>query len=474
MVPSHIEVVAALPLTANGKVDRRTLALYRPSPVHGAHHDDSLTDQPDDVLERELCALWATGLGVPRVGRAASFYELGADSLIMARMAGRLREKLAAEPYLLSEVPFDTLLRQLVNQPTVAALAAFVRARSDAPRGTDATPLEDAGEQSGRRSATSNGVLIPFGGGNRGPLRVVFHAGLGTMDCFRPLLAELAAQQAGPVLGIAIADAERYCALPSKQVVERVADDYAERLIHEGKGSVQLIGYCLGGLFATEVARRLSERGVLVEDLVLVSSHPVVFDVEDDLMIEVLFVPNLHVTLQQAGFGSVEGDELVRGLMQVIERHGGRVPAGSLATIGGDAALESVAALFRGMMALSRPERFAAYVRALAEVTGEAMPVEMALGLFEAFRQSFRAARFTPMPFVGDLRFLRPTGASGFAPGMDRTTLEFWRTACLGDVSVIDIEGNHFSCIDEQHARRVAELIAAPLVERQRRSTQPE
>ncbi|STU54367.1 enterobactin synthase subunit F [Klebsiella pneumoniae subsp. ozaenae] len=110
----------------------------------------------------------------------------------------------------------------------------------------------------GLRAAT---VFCCRWGGSEGPLRVVFHAGLGTMDCFRPMLAELEKDPRGPVIGIVIADTAQYCALSPQQAVERMADDYAQRLLATGHSRFQLIGYCLGGLFAVEVARRLSEQG---------------------------------------------------------------------------------------------------------------------------------------------------------------------------------------------------------------------
>jgi pyochelin synthetase len=463
MVPSHIELVDALPLTGNGKVDRRRLATWRPSFAPSEVMASDMYTVAQDALEESLCTLWGEALGMANIRRSQSFYDLGADSLIMARMAGRLREEWAEPPYQLNELPFDALLRQLVNHPSVEALASFMRART-LDRGEQAEDPAATHEGQGLCVEGSNAMLTLFGGG-KGPLRVVFHAGLGTLDAFRELLAHLSAQAIGPVLGITIADTERYRALDPTETVEHLADDYTERLVATGHERVQLIGYCLGGLFATEVARRLDERGVRVEDLVLVSSHPVVFDVDDDLMIEMLFVSNLHITLEQAGFPAAFSDNWVRGLMQVIEKNQNRVPAGSLAAIGGDPTLDAVGECFRYMASQSREMRFGDYVRAVAKASGEDMPVEMALGLFMVFCHSFRSARFTPPPYAGDIRFLLPSRASGFAPGMDKTTLAFWREACLGEVVVTDIAGNHFSCIEDPNAIQVAELIAEPLRE---------
>ncbi|GAA1880368.1 non-ribosomal peptide synthetase [Streptantibioticus ferralitis] len=451
MLPSHLQIVDALPLTGNGKIDRRTLQGWRPAPVGGIRA--ARADEPADSFEAQLAELWSAALAVGRIGRTESFYDLGADSLIMARMAGRLREELPEA----ADVPFDTLLRQLLNHPTLEALARFLRAR----------PEVSGDAPAGRRADSSNAVLVPFSTGGDGPVRVLFHAGLGTMDCFRPLAKELVAQGLGPVLGVVIDDTEAYTSLDPAEVIERLADDYAERLLAEGHTRFQLIGYCLGGLFAAEVARRLDERGVLVEDLILVSSHPVVIDVEDDVMIEMLFIPNLHISLEQAGFGEVDPDAMVRAFMKVVEGHDGRVPKGALAEVGGDPELDRIAAYFRSLDAHTREERFVQYARAASEATGQEMPAEMVGAMFRVFRQSFLSARFTPAPYAGDLRFLRPHGASGFAPGMDETTLAFWREVCIGDMRVTDIEGNHFSCIEEQNARQVAELIAAPITARE-------
>ncbi|GGX23886.1 non-ribosomal peptide synthetase [Streptomyces noursei] len=442
MIPSHLQVVDALPLTGNGKVDRRALAGWRPTTTDTAPRPADET--PADALESRLTTLWSEALPSGRVGRTDSFYDHGADSLIMARMAGRLREEVPKA----SGIPFDTLLRQLLNHPTIAELAAFLRDRADSP----ADPTM-------RRAATGgNAALMSFSSSGDGPLRVMFHAGLGTMDCYRPLAARLVEQDLGPVLGVVIDDTERYLAQDPATVIERAADDYAERLLTEGHDRLQLIGYCLGGLYATEVARRLEERGVTVEDLVLISSHPVVVDVEDDLMIEILFVPNLHISLAQTGFGDIDADTVVRGFMQVIERNGGKVPPGSLAEVDGPAG-----EFFRRLSSCTREERFAEYARAATEAGGETVPPEMVAGMFRVFRQSFLSARFTPEPYAGDMRFLLPRGASGFAPGMDDTTLAFWRDVCIGDLPVTGIEGNHFSCIEEPNVAHVADLVAAPL-----------
>ena len=454
MIPAQIQSVPAIPLTANGKRDSRAAAQWWIPPAEEAPQEQAAADEAD-ALQRLIADYWAEALGIAGLGLDQDVYDLGADSLIMARMAGRLRQALADEPWSMGDIPFDTLLRHMLNGPTVRALADALR-RREAPGETDSPQADAAADESGRAPG-SNGILLPFGGGEAGPLRVVFHAGLGTMDCFRPLLAELDAQQRGPVMGIVIADTDKYCELPPEQAVSLMADDYARRLLATGQRRFQLIGYCLGGLFAVEVARRLGEQGAEIDDLVLISSHPVPFEVGDDLLIESLFIPNLHITLSGAGFGELSGDALIDGFMQALGQHGGRVPEGALAQLPGEAG-----DFFRRLAAVPIAERFARYAASAAR-DGQQMPGEMALGLFRVFRQSFRAARFTPDAWFGDIRFLLPTEGSGFAPGMDDGTLAFWRRVCLGEVAVTPVAGNHFSCIEAHNARAVAERVGEGL-----------
>lgn len=458
MVPSHLQVVDALPLTGNGKIDRAELVNWRPESTMAPLSMD-IDDEYADEQEAAIAQIWASTLGLRAIGRMQNFYDYGADSLIMAQVAGVLRDKLAEESPTL-DIPFDTLLRQMLNYPTVAELSAFISShrRQAAPEAADA--LSETFQH-----GTSNAVLTPYGGGDEGPLRVVFHAGLGTMNCFRLLLSHLAPQNLGPVVGITVADTDTYCAVDPVDLIEHIADDYAERLVETGHGQMQLIGYCSGGLIAVEVARRLLEMGIEVEDLVLIDSHPVLVDIADDLLMEALFVPNLNISLGMAGFGDVKPEEVIRGFKQIMERHGTNMPAGASGSIGGDAELDKVGALFRTLADLSMRERFNAYVAAVSRVSQDPMPVEMAEGLFLTFCQSFRSARFSPLPYMGDIRFLLAKESTSFLPNMNASTLAFWQDICLGEFTVDDIGGNHLSCIEaEPHAGHLAKVIAASLI----------
>jgi acyl carrier protein len=109
MVPAAFVPLAALPLTVNGKVDRRAL----PAPERRRAAAGETYAPPSTPLEETLAAIWRDLLGVDRVGVRDDFFELGGHSLLATRLASRLRDRLDVE-----------LSAQLVFQaPTIAALA---------------------------------------------------------------------------------------------------------------------------------------------------------------------------------------------------------------------------------------------------------------------------------------------------------------------------------------------------------------
>jgi pyochelin synthetase len=123
MVPSRTHVLDALPLTANGKVDRGALATWlRAAPDPASARKDALP--PRDALEEAIAGLWAEVLGTgEQIGVDQDFFAAGGDSLLATQLIGKVREQVpGAAPH-----GFDVLLRCLIERRTIEALAAAVR-----------------------------------------------------------------------------------------------------------------------------------------------------------------------------------------------------------------------------------------------------------------------------------------------------------------------------------------------------------
>ncbi|MEV5717607.1 non-ribosomal peptide synthase/polyketide synthase [Amycolatopsis mediterranei] len=129
MVPAAFVVLAAMPLTHHGKLDRDAL----PEPdwqaqVRAAH------TAPRTPAERALAEIWADVLGVPDIGVDADFFELGGDSILGARALARIRARFGAE--LSPRVVFDAR--------TIAKLAELLPDGSGAPAGRIEPVAHDA------------------------------------------------------------------------------------------------------------------------------------------------------------------------------------------------------------------------------------------------------------------------------------------------------------------------------------------
>jgi amino acid adenylation domain-containing protein len=112
MVPSHFELLVALPRTANGKLDRRAL----PAPSAPARRGRA----PVGRLERQIAAVWREVLGVAEVGVHDTFFDLGGQSLLLVRVQARLAKGLNRE------IP----ILELFRRPTIHALATYLSQES--------------------------------------------------------------------------------------------------------------------------------------------------------------------------------------------------------------------------------------------------------------------------------------------------------------------------------------------------------
>jgi amino acid adenylation domain-containing protein/FkbM family methyltransferase len=111
MVPAAFVMLESLPLTTNGKLDRRAL----PAPEQAGSTADSYI-APRTEVEEVLAEIWAEVLHVERVGVEDNFFDIGGHSLLATQLLARIRETFAV----------DISLKALFEQPTVAALAVML------------------------------------------------------------------------------------------------------------------------------------------------------------------------------------------------------------------------------------------------------------------------------------------------------------------------------------------------------------
>ena len=126
MVPSHWLLLDALPLTGNGKLDRKAL------PPPDADAWQRPYSAPVGELETRLAEIWASVLDIERVGRHDNFFELGGHSLLAAQASARVELQLG----------IDLALRALFEAADLQAYAALAQAQTPADNDVRLSALE--------------------------------------------------------------------------------------------------------------------------------------------------------------------------------------------------------------------------------------------------------------------------------------------------------------------------------------------
>ncbi|MGW2231703.1 amino acid adenylation domain-containing protein, partial [Streptomyces formicae] len=242
MVPAAFVPLDALPVTGNGKLDRRAL----PVPEYGG-----VGRRPETELEHRLSALFAEALDVPDVGMDDSFFHLGGHSFLVTRLVSRIHAECAAHAGLAG-----LTLQDFFQTPTVAGLAA----RAD-----------------GGTARPGSGVLLPLSTAGGLPPLFCVHPVTGLSWCYGGLAGELTdrpvyglqARRPGEGEAASVWEQERPADLGA------LVDDYLAHLRGvQPHGPYHLLGWSLGGNIAHAMACRLRARGEQVALLALLDSYP--------------------------------------------------------------------------------------------------------------------------------------------------------------------------------------------------------
>ncbi|WP_280469686.1 non-ribosomal peptide synthetase, partial [Nocardia brasiliensis] len=239
MVPAGVLVLDALPLTANGKLDRG--ALPDPELLSASDYRAPRTEREQTVAE-----LFAEILGVGRVGIDDDFFALGGHSLLATRLTSRIRATLGVE------VP----VRVVFDAPTVAQLVP--RLDEGASAGTDFDPV----------------LLLKSSGGQQ-PLWCL-HPGGGLGWFYQQLGGHLPDR---PVYAI---QSRGLDGGPVAESFEAMVADYIDQILAlQHEGPYYLLGWSYGGIVAHALACELTRRGSEVGFLGIMDSKPPVASDDD-------------------------------------------------------------------------------------------------------------------------------------------------------------------------------------------------
>jgi thioesterase domain-containing protein/acyl carrier protein len=228
MVPAAVMVLDALPVTVNGKLDKRAL----PAPEYTAAEYRA----PATAVEEIMADIYARVLGLERVGVDDSFFDLGGDSLSAMRVINAVNTALDA----------DLAVRTVFHAPSVRSLSQQLGRRGGK---AEVVPVEVLKEGTG----VPLFCIHPAGG-----VSWEYRALGGYLDC--------------PIIGIQqILQGQE----AEPRSIRDMAKNYADRIQEvDVAGPYHLLGWSFGGAVAHELAIELQRRGGIIARLILLDARP--------------------------------------------------------------------------------------------------------------------------------------------------------------------------------------------------------
>jgi thioesterase domain-containing protein len=289
MVPSFFVFLDEIPLSPNGKADRRAL----PEADAARRERPQVYVAPRDRVESQLCEVWERLLGVSPVGIKDNFFNLGGHSLLALSLIAEVQKRFGRL------LPLATMF----EEGTVEHLARVVR------------------EQMTPASASPLVAIQP--GGSRRPVFFV-HVGSGNVLCYLDLARHLGDDQ--PFYGLQ--DPSLSGAAPPFESIEEMASAYVRHLrAVQPAGPYVLGGWSFGGLVAFEMACRLTAAGQEVARLAVLDS--VTPEIErrldrprDAATLLAILAAEMHLPVSPSDLRPLDPEERLRVVAERMSRAG--------------------------------------------------------------------------------------------------------------------------------------------------------
>ena len=392
MLPEAIIVLDEIPVTANGKIDRKKL----PS-LSGARQplNKSIVD-PRDHLELQLVNIWENVLGVHPIGVTDNFFDLGGHSLLAVSLMARIRKVMGR----------DLPLFALFQGGTIENLASMLRREVN--------------------STTWPCLVELQASGSKPPLFFAHPAG-GNVLCYLDLARCLGSDR--PFYGFQTPGF--YEEQPLYTNLEDMAAHYikAMRTI-QPEGPYFLGGWSLGGHIAYQMAQRLTAQGQKVSQLLLLDCHARIYKEENvdepfkrDDAIRLAGMFGEDIPLTEDELDRLEGDDRIEYVLK---------KAMDMNLLPPDIEVAQAHYFIR---------MYSTNERALDNYVTKAYP-----GAVTLFKTS---AGLDPHPSDGPER-----GDQSAETTQDRTM--GWGEFARGGVRVIDVAGNHYTIVSRPHVESLA------------------
>lgn len=437
MVPETYIFVESFPLTENGKIDRKALALINKGSVSEIVKNKNTS--PGNDTEKELVDLWCRLLDRSDVGIKDNFFELGGDSLLITKLLNEMHLRFA------SGLTIELTLNHLFEYPTISEIAEFINAN------TSANKVDTCLNQ-------VSPIVSLKPSGDQTPLFLVSDA-RGNPFSYIPLISHISEDQ--PCYGLQVNDPDWYSQKSTE--IKDIAEKYIEAILSiQPDGPYCVGGYCLGGAIAHEIGCQLEKMGKEVQNLLLINSYKLPFIVDDDLVMFYFFCKQTGVELADDNINRITPVllKIIEDMAVILADTGERIPLDDIVKereLGDE--LEDIYYQLKHMEL--KDLLMQGYESGLNTNNKLFRKIDFNKfsQMYKIFKSSvIKAANFKSSLFPGRIDFFRAEGDEIKRPIV-------FKNSENGHLEVHSIEGTHQTCMKEENIEGLAGKINSILSE---------
>ena len=435
MLPSRIYYVESMILTNNGKID-----LKNNFNIMNVENDREIINIDNEIVsetEKEIMKICEKLLETKNLKLDSNFYDFGADSLIIAKIATEVKNTFN------KSISFESLLREIINNSCVRGISNFMNEIS----------MDVVEKDSYVEELVYTKMYKTLDGANNSRLRVLVHGAFGSWENFEYLAMELSQQNVGDILIMGVSNLEKYLDLDTKTLVPVLADMYCKKILELNIKEVQLIGYSFSGVVSLEVARRLLELGVDVVNLSIIEGGTIPESSFDELPLEIIFIYAFNVNLEDLGikktdildkfYTSIDDDKNILSTSNMLNQF----------------TTEEDKNIIIELSSMPQQDRFRKYYSIINTKQEQTLSINSLFDLYKVFKHSIEAQKYNPDLFFGDVDYYIAKDNKGAYKYIEHL-VERWKDVIIGDINKIYIDGDHYSCVQNRsNAKRLATLI---------------
>lgn len=450
MIPDQIEIIDKIPLTFNGKIDRK--ALNSICAERMKVKKEVIKTERFTSIEKQIADIWKEVLNIENINKKDNFYYAGGDSLLITQVVSKMRESIDG----LDTVSWDELMHEALNNPTIEGIADVIEKKI----------LKKVSKKSDRyigKLEDSSVVIYRDKPEKRKLVQAYMHAGTGRLVDYELLIPEILSNTSDEVsvIGFMYGNYEEYLAVPVENFMKKRAEKYAKILLDMNAEQYEIIGYCVGGFLALETARILLENGANVINVVMISSELATHMISNTMITELAYGTAIGLDMKKAGY-NFDKEKMKKCMESILKGEHRNIKNSELIKLSGE--YKEYGELFIELLDETHEERMKCIFEKAGgdKFNGNESTFAMFKILYDIFEHTFKAMmnyRFDEVYF-GKVLYLEAPTVNSFYPVTKKPT-EI-SDICV-NLTIKKVRGNHATCLCKENFKEVLGAILATL-----------